>query len=340
MKNKQRFSWLRVGVSVFVGAFTFFVGLGLFQFNHSQAVAGGNNRLCTKTSYAAKKACRNEARDDYWIAIGNCNNISDPDERSECKKEALEELKSMKEECRDQFFARMEICDEMGEGPYDPQLDPAYFVDPDDIGVGVSANPYAPLIPGTVWVYEGETEDGSETITVTITDDTKEIEYPADSDKIFICRVVRDVVELDGEVIEDTDDWYAQDEEGNVWYFGEISKEFEDGELVSLEGSWKSGVDGAKPGIIMKADPREGDYYRQEFFLGDAEDMGAVVSRGEESVTVPFDTFSMDVLQTADFTPIEPDALEFKYYAPEVGMVLEEDPDSGERVELISKTDP
>jgi hypothetical protein len=196
------------------------------------------------------------------------------------------------------------------------------------------------LVPGTVWVYEGETEEGTETITVTVTEATKEIEYPAESGLIFTCRVVRDVVELDGEVIEDTDDWYAQDTEGNVWYFGEISREFEDGELVSLEGSWKAGVGGAKPGIIMEADPQVDDIYRQEFFLGDAEDMGAVVSRGNESVTVPFGTYRDDVLKTKDFTPIEPDVFEFKYYAPGVGLILEVNPDTGDRVELINKTTP
>ena len=240
---------------------------------------------------AAYKAARFEAMDDYWIAIGNCNNLSDPDERKECKQDAREERLSAMEDSRDQLEARQEICEELGQGPYDPQLDPADFVDPDDIGDSETANPYLPLIPGTVWVYEGETEDGTETITVTVTDDTKEIEYPEESGQIFNCRVVRDVVELDGEAIEDTDDWFAQDEDGNVWYFGEISLEFEDGELVGLEGSWKAGVDGAKPGIVMGADPEVGDFYRQEFLLGEAEDMGEVVSRGDETVTVPFGTY-------------------------------------------------
>ncbi|MBW1768844.1 MAG: hypothetical protein JRJ65_17575 [Deltaproteobacteria bacterium] len=341
MENKQKSLWLKVRMSLFVGVFTVFTGLGLFQFASSQAVAGGRCGLCTQTSYAAFRACKNETRDDYWIAIGNCNNLSDPDERAECKREAWGELRSARGDCRDQFDARQDICDELGQGPYDPVINPDDFVDPDDIGGDVvAANLYTPLIPGTVWVYEGETEEGTETITVTVTGETKEIEYPEESGLIFTCRVVRDVVKLDGEVIEDTDDWYAQDTGGNVWYFGEISQEFEDGELVGIEGSWKSGVDGAKPGIIMKADPQEGDYYRQEFFLGDAEDMGEVVSRDVESVTVPFGTYENDVLKTKDFTPIEPDVLEYKFYAPGVGMVLEENPEDDERVELINMTTP
>jgi hypothetical protein len=142
-------------------------------------------------------------------------------------------------------------------------------------------------------------------------------------------------------LIEDTNDWYAQDLAGNVWYFGEIAQEFEDGELVSLEGSWKAGSDHAKPGYIMVFDPQEGDYYRQEFALGDAEDMGEVISRDEKAVTVPFGgTYEDDVLETKDFTPIEPDAFEYKYYAPEVGLILEKDPETGDRVELVNKTRP
>jgi hypothetical protein len=339
MEIKQTSLWLKVKVLVLVGSFTVCSCIVLFQFDDSRAMARGRCGSCSKTSLAAYKAGKFEAMEDYWIANGNCNNLLDRDERNECMRDAWEERLSAKEECRDQFEARQEICEELGQEPYDPQPDPADFVDPDDID-SETANPYLPLIPGTVWIYEGETEDGTETITVTVTDDTKEIEYPAESGQIFICRVVRDVVELEGEAIEDTDDWFAQDMEGNVWYFGEISLEFEDGELVGLEGSWKAGEDGAKPGIVMGADPEVGDFYRQEFLLGEAEDMGEVVSRGDESVTVPAGTYDDDVLKTRDWTPIEPDAVEFKYYAPGVGMVLEVNPESGERVELINNTTP
>ena len=90
----------------------------------------------------------------------------------------------------------------------------------------------------------------------------------------------------------------------------------------------------------MLADPQGGDYYRQEFFLGDAEDMGEVISRGEEEVEVPYGDFDVDVVKTKDWTPIEPDVLEYKYYAPDVGLVLEENPESGERVELVDMTIP
>ena len=222
--------------------------------------------FCTKTAQAAFKACNSEAMDDYFIEVGNCNNLSDADERAECIKDARAELRESTKECKEQREARLEVCGMIGEAVYDPQLVPDYFVDPDYIGAGVAPNPYFPLVPGTQWIYEAETEEGVETITVEITAFTKEIEYPSESGLFFNCRVVRDVVVLDGEVVEDTDDWYAQDADGNVWYFGEISRNFEDGDLDNLDGSWTAGKDSAKPGILMHADPQAGDTYRQEFF--------------------------------------------------------------------------
>ena len=127
------------------------------------------------------------------------------------------------------------------------------------------------------------------------------------------CIEVHDTVMVDGELTEDTLDWFAQDSAGNVWYFGENSKELEDGLVVSLEGSWMAGVDGAKPGIVMKASPAVGDFYRQEFSLENAEDLAEVVSLNE-SVTVPAGTFN-NCLETEETSPLEPDALEHKFYS-------------------------
>ena len=120
---------------------------------------------------------------------------------------------------------------------------------------------------------------------------------------------------------EDTFDWFAQDKDGNVWYFGEDSKEYEDGKVVSTEGSWESGVDGAKPGIVMKANPQVGDAYRQEYYEDEAEDMAEVVSLNE-AVSVPQGSFE-NCLKTKEWTPLEPDIVENKYYAPGVGLVME-----------------
>jgi hypothetical protein len=136
-------------------------------------------------------------------------------------------------------------------------------------------------------------------------------------------------------VIEDTDDYFAQDVAGNVWYFGEISQSFDDnGDLENLDGSWKAGVELARPGIVMKAVPAVGDFYRQEFFLGEAEDMAEVTSAsGTEAV--PGAACAGTCLVTNEFTPIEPDASEDKYYAPGIGLILEVDSETGDRVELI-----
>lgn len=148
------------------------------------------------------------------------------------------------------------------------------------------------------------------------------------------CVVIRDVVEDDGEVIEDTKDWYAQDIHGNVWYFGEAVQDFENGELVSIDGSFTAGVNNAKAGIIMKAAPAVGDVYRQEFSLGNAEDAARVLSL-TGSAAVPAARCRRDCLVTRDFTPLEPGVFERKFYAPGVGSILEVNPKTGKRLELV-----
>jgi hypothetical protein len=120
-----------------------------------------------------------------------------------------------------------------------------------------------------------------------------------------------------GQLIEKTYDWFAQDKEGNVWYFGEDTKEYEDGKVVSTKGSWEAGVDGAKPGIIMPADPKVGQSYRQEYYPGEAEDMARVLSLND-TVTVPYGSFD-HVLETKEWTPLEPGFYEKKYYVGGVG---------------------
>jgi hypothetical protein len=303
--------------------------IAIFSLAITTSVLAMGGKFCSKTTNNAFIACGFEVKDDFWIARGNCNNLSDAEERRECTEETWEERIEGMELCMDQREARQDVCDALGEDPYDPEIDPLDFVDdPLEIGGPVEPNEYFPLIPGTIWEYEG----GDETITVTVTDETKEILG-------VNCIVVNDVVEEDGEVIEDTNDWYAQDLDGNVWYFGEIAMNYEDGELVDIEGSWTAGVDGAKPGIIMKADPEVGDVYRQEFFLGDAEDMGEVLML-DGTETVPAASCTGDCLVTKDYTPIEPDVEEHKYYAPDIGPILEVDMETGERVELVDFTTP
>jgi hypothetical protein len=131
---------------------------------------------------------------------------------------------------------------------------------------------------------------------------------------------VHDVVTEDGELVEDTYDWYAQDAEGNVWYLGEATKEYENGKVKTTEGSWQAGVGGAQPGVLVPARPEPGMTYRQEYLEGEAEDAGEVLSV-DEKATVPFGSLDQ-VLMTKDYTPLDPDLLEHKFYARGVGPVL------------------
>ena len=141
------------------------------------------------------------------------------------------------------------------------------------------------------------------------------------------------------EMVEDTFDWFAQDKDGNVWYFGEDVSNYEDGELADKDGSWEAGVDGALPGIVMYADPAThiGETYRQEYYQGEAEDMAQVVSLGESVSTASGDY--ENCLMTKEWTPLEPGFSEHKYYAPGIGMVLEAIVEGGEgEMELVDTT--
>jgi hypothetical protein len=175
-------------------------------------------------------------------------------------------------------------------------------------------NPYLPFRPGTTLLYQGVSDGERERVEVTTTNETKEILW-------ITATVVRDQVFVEGELAEDTFDWYAQDQAGNVWYLGEDTMEYEKGKVVSTEGSWEAGVDGAQPGIVMLDDPRPGDTYRQEYYRGEAEDVGRVAAL-DESVTVPAGAFD-EVLVTEDWTPLERKLLENKFYARGVGVVFE-----------------
>lgn len=207
---------------------------------------------------------------------------------------------------------------------------PTAAVDPDRFG-GPVDNPWLPLAPGTTMTYETDTADGLQRTVVTVTGDTREI-LGVD------CLVVRDTVTLDGELVEDTYDWFAEDDGGNVWYFGEDTKDYEGGRVVGTEGSWEAGVDGAEPGIVMEADPAVGDAYRQEHYAGHAEDEAEVVGL-DGTVTVPYGSWR-DVLVTEDTTPLEPGLVEHKHYARGVGLVLAVDLRTGEREELVSVEGP
>lgn len=202
-------------------------------------------------------------------------------------------------------------------------LDPAQFTTRID-------NPYWPMRPGSRWLYrETDTTGARQRVEVTVTRRTKLIANG------ITARVVRDVATQDGRTVEATDDWYAQDAVGNVWYLGEDTAEYRNGRVVSRAGSFEAGVGGAQPGIAMPAKPKVGMSYRQEYLRGEAEDIGAIVSVGEEQVEVPAGWFR-HVLMTRDLVPLEPRVQELKFYARGVGPVLSIHTDGdGGRAELV-----
>ena len=194
-----------------------------------------------------------------------------------------------------------------------PQGRESVDLDPADFSTRID-NAYWPMSPGSRWVYRETDADGNEQrVAVTVTARTKEI---LGIDAV----VVHDVVTEDGRLVEDTYDWYAQDADGNVWYLGEDTKEYDDGKVASSEGSWEAGVDGAQPGIVVPARPEVGMDYRQEYYAGEAEDRARILSL-DELAEVPFGAFD-SLLMTRDTTPLEPRVLEHKLFAKGVGPVL------------------
>jgi hypothetical protein len=277
--------------------------------------------LCRLTSGAAVRSCRTGARSEGWLALGKCDNLP-PAARKACGQQASADTKDALKSCKDELDVRQAACKRLGPAPYDPVIDPANFV-------AMIDNPYFPLTPGTTFIYEGQTSQGLEHDEFFVTHNTRVILG-------VTCIEVHDTVKTNGELTEDTLDWFAQDKDGNVWYFGENTMELEGGLPVTLAGTFMAGVNGAKPGIVMEAHPAIGDFYRQEFDLGNAEDFAEVVSL-TESATVPAGSFD-HCLKTRETTPLEPDLLEDKFYAAGVGNLLTVDANTGERVELLRIT--
>lgn len=299
---------------------------------------------CSATAQTLRLACDFDVRDDFFVNSATCIDMEDAEAADECQQEAIVGQDEDSEECTDVLAARLELCESLADAAHEPEFGEDYadnFVDPLEIGATVDPNPYIPLVQGNVWVYEGtflDDEDGeevTETITVTVTNRIKMIEG-------IPCLVVTDTAVEDEEMLESTDDWFAQDVHGNVWYCGEISTNFEffDGddpeepELIDIEGSWKAGREGSKAGILMPAVPVVGDIFRQELAYTDAEDVVEIIGlEGEESsIAAACDS---NCLITRDFSPLEPDADENKYYLPGVGLILEVDNETGNRLELI-----
>jgi len=281
---------------------------------------------CRLTSKAAFRSCKSAARGDHELALGKCANLPDATARKACDQQASVDGREALQSCKEQNGLRLGVCKRLGAAPYAPVIDPASFTHSTTID-----NPYFPLPLGTTYVYEGTvTEDpgGFEHVEFIVTHTTRVIQG-------ITCVEVHDKRQLNGHLVEDTRDWFAQDDAGNVWYFGENTTLVDERGLpVDLSGTWTAGVDGAQPGIIMEAHPAIGDFYRQEFLLGEAEDL-AEVSSLTETVTVPFPpgTFH-DCLKTTESAPVAPGDVSPKFYFAGVGNLLTVEP-NGDRSELV-----
>ena len=210
-----------------------------------------------------------------------------------------------------------------------PQGADPVTLDPAEMSTRID-NPWWPMRRGSRWIYrETDGRGGVARVVVTVTSRTRRLANGVTA------RIVRDVVTSGGKPVEVTDDYYAQDRAGNVWYLGEATREYVGGRPGSTSGSFEAGVGGAQPGIAMPAHPVPGLSYRQEYLRGEAEDRARVLSIDEQA-QVPFGRFR-DVLLTRDTTPLEPTVLEYKLYARGVGPVLTLHASGGRgREELVS----
>jgi hypothetical protein len=199
-----------------------------------------------------------------------------------------------------------------GTASYDPIISVADFTP-------VIRNKYYTLKPGMNAGYEQVMPKGIRHLESGVAGDTRVVMG-------ITTLVVRQREWLNGRLLEDTKGWVAQDRTGNVWFFGESVKSYKNGRLVSTDGSWEAGVDGAKPGILMLHDPKPGATYRREYLPGKAEDMGTVVAVGI-SVRIPQGPLFQNCVHLREWSPLEKGDIENKYYCAGIaGMVLTEEP--------------
>ena len=301
----------------------------------------GRRNFCSQTASLLFSSCGKEAADDLLKARAICLNVSDAAERKQCVADATTANNEKRQLCRAQQTVRFDVCKALGEGRYDPNLDPALF-DADFTHL-TNPNPYLPLRIGNKWEFAGD----GESVVVEVLNETKLIEG-------VTCIVVSDVVSKGGAVAEDTDDWFCQAKNGDVHYFGEEVKDFEtfDGdkprlpELVKIDGSFKHGRDGDKAGIFFFASPKVGQVYRQEFSANNAEDLAEILSVNYKFGSNPqLDEFvpkelaerlcSGDCVVTKEFSPKEPGVFARKYYARGIGVFLEVKPGQGKGIQLV-----
>lgn len=297
---------------------------------------------CSRTAHLLFRSCGSEANDDLFKAQAICVNVSTTAERVQCLADATAARIEKRQLCGAQRTARLSTCTSLGESRYDPNFDPALF--DSDFTHLTKPNPYAPLKIGNKWAYVG----GGESVAIEVMNETKLIEG-------VTCIVVRDQVTTDGDLHEDTDDWFCQAKSGNVHYFGEEVKDLEsfDGdnprrpELVSIDGSFKHGRDGDKGGLFFPATPTPGLVYRQEFSPNNAEDLARILTTTYTFGSNPeLDRFvprqlatrlcANNCVVTREYSPLEPGVAARKYYARGIGVFLEVKPAKGVALQLTN----
>jgi hypothetical protein len=299
-------------------------------------------RYCSQTTAALFAACKHELQDDFQVARAICINTPDPAEREACTEDSREALADGAEECAEVRDARDDLCDRIGEARYAPDFDPANYDDPRS---PTNPNPYFPLAVGNRWSIS---DGSSEMVEIEVQDKVKSIDG-------VLCLVVNDTASDGGVPIEITDDWFAQRKDGGIFYCGESTAEYEtfpgddpqEVELVSIDGSFKAGRDGDKPGLLFPGTPRVGDTNRQEWSPGNAEDAATVLSisygYGHDAVLDQFVPPALaqllcaanDCVVTAEFSPLSPSGLEHKYFARGIGFFLATKPRSGNIEQLV-----
>jgi hypothetical protein len=300
--------------------------------------------VCTAIALRLNAACGHEAADDLELTRAKCLHVGDAVERSTCQQDARTAHAQARQSCAAKLQARRQACALLGEARYDPPWEPALF-DADFRRLS-NPNPYHPLGIGYRWQYRG----GSESTVVEVLDRTKLVDG-------VHCVVVRDLVYDEGRLKEATDDWFAAARDGTTWYCGEESKDYEyiDGdrpalaELVSIDGTFKHGRDFDKAGIIMPAAPRAGMVYREEFSLGNAEDVAQVLTAhytwggGSAALDagVPRELAQRfcglrDCVVTKNWSLLEPGTYALKYHARGIGFFLETKPQGGKTLQLVA----
>jgi hypothetical protein len=308
----------------------------------TQTTASRSSSYCSITADLQEQGCLADQKDTFFTARAICTNTSDAAERGACLEDANDELRAGTQLCDDQDDAREDLCARIGEARYEPDFDPAHFDDPRS---PTHPNPYFPIAVGNHWSVSG----GGDNVEIEVLNKVKSIDG-------VLCIVVNDTAyDASGVPLEITDDWFAQRKDGGVMYCGENTAEYEtfagdnplEPERVSMDGTFKAGRDGDKPGLLMQSTPRVGASYRQEWSAGNAEDAATVLSTtysfGHDAlldqlvppVLAQLLCSAGDCVVTAEFSPLSPSGLEHKYFAKGIGFFLATKPGSGGVEQLV-----